>query len=155
VFGALLASLVVAGCVAPAASPPPPAAGVYLPEHESAIVDRTNQERIRRGLAPLTVTGELRDLARSWSHQVASTGVLQHRNLQAVLDGDRRFSAYLSLGENVHSMVPDQGPEAIVAGWMSSGGHRANLLDPYWTRIGVGVFRDANGKVWTTQDFGR
>lgn len=48
----------------------------------------------------------------------------------------------------------------LVTGWMNSPGHRANILDPYATRIGVGIYihREAeygntSERVWATQNF--
>jgi hypothetical protein len=37
---------------------------------------------------------------------------------------------------------------------MHSDGHRANILAPGFTRVGVGVFCTANGSIYLTQDFG-
>ncbi len=34
-------------------------------------------------------------------------------------------------------------PEAVVAGWMASPGHRANILSPNFTEIGVGLVSGA------------
>ncbi|MEU0937365.1 CAP domain-containing protein [Embleya sp. NPDC005971] len=36
-------------------------------------------------------------------------------------------------------------PEAVLALWMHSPQHRANILDPRWTRVGAGVHIDAMG----------
>ena len=48
----------------------------------------------------------------------------------------------------------------LVTGWMNSPGHRANILDPYATRMGVGIYIQQeieNGyvaeTVWATQNF--
>lgn len=50
--------------------------------------------------------------------------------------------------------------DAIVSGWLNSPGHRANILDPYATRIGVGIYikREIehgyiSETVWATQNF--
>ena len=46
-------------------------------------------------------------------------------------------------------------PQDAIAGWMSSSGHRANLLDPNSREIGMGYYRqDASGRGYFTQDFG-
>ena len=50
--------------------------------------------------------------------------------------------------------------DALVSGWLNSPGHRANILDPYATRIGVGIYikREIehgyiSETVWATQNF--
>jgi uncharacterized protein YkwD len=47
--------------------------------------------------------------------------------------------------------------QGIVRGWMASPGHRANLLRPGWTRIGIGsrigTFRGYGGATVVTADF--
>lgn len=42
----------------------------------------------------------------------------------------------------------------VVDGWMGSSGHRANILDPGFTRIGVAVARSANGTPYWTMVLG-
>ena len=43
-------------------------------------------------------------------------------------------------------------PAAVVAGWMNSEGHRANILSSAYTKIGVGYVAD--GHYWTQQFIG-
>src|SRR5439155_23515558 len=43
-------------------------------------------------------------------------------------------------------------PEVVVQGWMSSPGHRANILNPRFLDLGIGVAL-LNGKTFMTQDF--
>lgn len=43
----------------------------------------------------------------------------------------------------------------MLVGWMADPLHRANLLSPNYTEIGVGVAKTANGKVYFCQDFGK
>ncbi len=57
-------------------------------------------------------------------------------------------------GENVFCGYVS--PEEAIAGWMSSDGHRTNLLNPDWEEVGLGYYRrpgDVQGYV--AQDFGR
>lgn len=56
----------------------------------------------------------------------------------------------LAWAENVAS---GQQPNQVVAAWMNSPGHRANILNPRYTEIGVGFARDASGRSYFTQNF--
>lgn len=38
---------------------------------------------------------------------------------------------------------------------MSSAGHRANILNPAFADLGVGVARGADGRLYWVQNFGR
>jgi uncharacterized protein YkwD len=37
--------------------------------------------------------------------------------------------------------------------WMASPGHRANILNPSYRRIGIGVTQDSSGRYWAVVDF--
>lgn len=53
-------------------------------------------------------------------------------------------------GENIAEGQPT--PAAVVAAWMASPGHKANILGDY-TLTGVAVLRDSDGRAWWCQDF--
>jgi uncharacterized protein YkwD len=52
---------------------------------------------------------------------------------------------YKSAAENIAKGYST--PKAVVDGWMNSSGHRANILNPSFTHIGVGYVKDGN--IWT------
>ena len=60
--------------------------------------------------------------------------------------------AFTSVGENIahHATV-----EKSQAAFMSSDGHRRNILGSQWSKVGVGVCVDNNGFVYVTQLFVR
>jgi uncharacterized protein YkwD len=45
-------------------------------------------------------------------------------------------------------------PRAVMSGWMSSSGHRGNILDPNLTELGVWVARSVKGEPYWIQVFG-
>lgn len=55
--------------------------------------------------------------------------------------------------ENVLQNWNTADAEALVAQWANSPGHRANMLNPDITHIGVGVADTAKGKRYATQNF--
>ncbi len=113
--------------------------------HERHIVTLTNIEREKRGLHPLLWDSDLRDIARSHSKDMAENDYFAHRN--KVGDGatERGIKAGYScrkpgtigLGENIHFGLTD--PEYTVQSWMDSPGHRENMLDPTYDRVGIGI----------------
>jgi len=54
-------------------------------------------------------------------------------------------------GENIAS--GQRTPEAVVTAWMNSEGHRANILSPNFSKIGVGYATNSNGTPYWTQMF--
>ena len=59
---------------------------------------------------------------------------------------------FSAVGENIahHASV-----ERAETAFMSSEGHRRNILMTSWTRVGIGVCYDDNGYVYVTQLFAR
>ena len=86
-------------------------------------MDLVNVERKAQGLGPVTADPALMAAARERSKQ-AATGNLRH-----ILPAG-------AAGENL--AWGQRSPEKVVADWMADPPHRANILNPGWTRIGVG-----------------
>ena len=120
----------------------------------SDLFERLNAERRARGLAALDWDGDLARVAGDWSAEMASSGNFRHRDLGAAggLPGMSKFSA---LGENIAWVegYPNMGNQLHV-GWMRSEGHRANMLQRGFDRVGIGVVC-SGGRAWATQNFGR
>lgn len=102
------------------------------PGDESAFVAAVNRARANAGLPALVVDGQLTSLARGWAQHQASAGQISHAN--PISSGVT--STWSKLGENVGT-----GPsvQPIMDAFIASPGHRANILDPEFTHIGVGV----------------
>jgi uncharacterized protein YkwD len=105
------------------------------------VLDLTNAERIKAGLAPLVSNSQLEEAAQSYGEVLASSGCLRHTcgPVPDFTDRDQQagYLSWTSLGENIANGYPT--PEAVVAGWMASPAHRANILSPDYTELGVGV----------------
>jgi len=119
------------------------------PEAFSAEVVRlTNEERAKEGLSALTAANkDLKQAALLRAHESAE--LFSHTRP----DGRDCFTAFLecgirnvSMGENLAMGYTT--PAAVVADWMNSPGHRANMLDSDFTQIAIGVVLDDNGKVF-------
>jgi uncharacterized protein YkwD len=99
---------------------------------ESAFVASLNATRATAGGAPLTVDSELQSLARGWAEQMAAAGHISHANpISAGVTAD-----WLKLGENVGT---GGNVTVIMNAFIASPGHYANIMDPEFTRVGVGV----------------
>lgn len=132
-------------------SPAPPSAPAPIASdaaYAARIVTLVNNARAKAGLRPLAVSKCAEGYARSWSAHMAKAGVFAHRSdLAAVM---RACSAY-GIGENI--AYGNVSADTMMAMWMNSPGHRANILNPRYTHIGVGVSTTASGRVYGTQNF--
>ena len=145
-------------------TPPPLAAAELHPAlaelsgPAARVLELTNIERQNAGLSPLASSPQLGQAAQAYSQVLASGGCFAH-TCGPVPDMAQRieqagYTGWTAVGENIAAGY--QTPEAVVAGWMASPGHRANILNPQYTEIGIGLV--TNGKMpygtYWTQDFG-
>lgn len=112
------------------------------------MVALINAQRAAVGIGPLTAQSCPHGYAEPWSPRMAAAGGLSHQSIGALLSGCGAHSA----AENV-GMTSDQSPDALMALFMGSPDHRANILGPALRGVGVGAYRDARGVWWVTQDF--
>lgn len=116
------------------------------------ILQLVNKERAAAGLRSLALNSRLSAAAQAHSDEMARTGLYAHTDPDGSSPGDRIQRAgygWSMWAENIHHRQGS--PEDIMADWMKSPGHRANILNPNLREIGIGV--DADGTYWT-QDFG-
>lgn len=136
------------------------AAPPSLPSVETRIVELCNQVRQQHGLTTLEVSINLQGAAATHSQQMWDGKFFAHSNPSDPTDTlGRRLQASgvasLTSAENLfrsEGYKPDQLAEEAVQSWLASPGHRANLLNPKFNRIGVSVC-GANGNYVFTQDF--
>jgi uncharacterized protein YkwD len=108
-------------------------------------LSKVNGVRSSRGLAPLQLDGNLSSLAQGWSEHMARQGSLSHTpNL-----GDGVTANWTKLGENVGL---GGNSDIILNAFLNSPAHYANLTDPAFTHIGIGVAY-ASGLQFVTHRF--
>jgi uncharacterized protein YkwD len=161
----------------PAADPSPDAQGGSSPERtptgdgagtqtparpsgdrrlESQVVALVNRERAQVGCGPVRSEPRLALAARRHSQDMADNNYFEHtsqdgRDFTARIKaaGYRGFAAAenIAAGNGTAAGVMDQ--------WMTSEGHRNNILNCDLTELGVGVGKGGNYGIYWTQDFGQ
>ena len=117
-----------------------------------------NQARAAAGLDPVTPRSDLTAVARARSHEMIRLDYFAHFHpdghsaYELLADADITFAAagenlVKTFGDIAHSI--EIGFEAL----MNSPTHRANILKPNYTRVGVGSSSDANGMTIITTIF--
>lgn len=120
---------------------------------ERQVVELTNQERTANGLQPLSIDESLSAVAREKSNDMAVNGYFSHNSptYGSPFDMMQQFGvSYRTAGENIAQ--GQRSPEEVVNAWMNSEGHRANILNPDYTHIGVGYVESGNH--WTQMFIG-
>jgi len=106
---------------------------------EENIVKYTNAQRAKYGLAALEIDHDLMDSARQHAAWMASSRSLVHTS--------RPVAENIAMGQP-HS-------QSAVSDWMSSSGHRANILNRGYRQIGVAAYRTPGGTIYWCQQFRR
>jgi uncharacterized protein YkwD len=112
-------------------------AKVDLHPVEQAIIDGTNAERARYGLAPLALDPALERTARYHAAWMTNSHNLQHSSI--------------GVAENI--AWGQHSAQEAMSSWMSSSGHRANILNASYRRIGVSAYTAPDGSCFWCQQF--
>ena len=116
--------------------------------YEKEVVRLVNEIRAENGLQALTYDWELSRVARYKSQDMKDNKYFSHTSptYGSPFQMIKNFGiTYRSAGENIAKGYAT--PQAVVNGWMNSSGHRANILNASFNRIGVGYV--ASGNYWT------
>lgn len=108
-------------------------------ESEEQMLSLINRERTKKGLPPLRMDENLREVARSHANDMLQRGYFSHYTLEGMSPFDRmnKFGiAFIDAGENL-ALAPST--SIAHQGLMNSPGHRANILGPTFHKVGIGV----------------
>ena len=116
------------------------------------VADLVNEERAKAGLEAVTVDEKIesaalvraKEIELSFSHTRPDG-----RSFSTVLT--ENGISFQSSGENI--AWGQSSPEEVMNGWMNSSGHRANILNPDFKKIGVGFYQNQAGRKFWTQLF--
>ncbi len=137
---------------------------------EEAFVAMINAERSERGLSILAVDPMLTATARAHSEEMCSLDYFDHHSPTPGISSpmDRYLASakqlgqsqpeYLLVGENIYycSVSNDiYNVDYAHRALMASPGHRANILEPRFAKVGIGIYRSAKGEFWVTEMFSR
>ncbi|WP_241968416.1 CAP domain-containing protein [Streptomyces sp. ICBB 8177] len=143
----------------PASGPATPVA-TATPSAQSAsavaageVLALVNQARAKAGCQPLATDAKLTALAQDFSTEMGTRGFFDHTDPDGKSPWDRAKTLGIGnlAGENIARGQADA--QAVMAAWMQSPGHRANILSCDYHSIGIGVYYGPDGP-WWTQDFG-
>ena len=132
-------------------SPPPVSAPIDI---SYQCTDMVNSARAQAGVAAVTVVAAINQAAQGQSSYQASIQKMTHTGADGSNAGQRIAAqgyAWSTWAENVAAGQVDCA--SVMSAWMGSAGHRANILNPAMTSIGVGAVKGTNGVIYWTMDF--
>lgn len=116
--------------------------------YESEVIRLVNEIRVKNGLKALEADWELSRVARIKSQDMKDNNYFSHTSpvYGSPFNMIKNFGiSYKSAAENIAK--GQSTPQAVVNAWMNSQGHRANILNSSYTKIGVGYV--SGGNYWT------
>ncbi|HYC29684.1 MAG TPA: CAP domain-containing protein, partial [Chitinophagaceae bacterium] len=120
---------------------------------EAKMLELVNEERAKQGLKPLVADPELTVVARAHSKDMFARGYFSHITPEGKTPSDRIREAhvrFLVAGEN---LALGQTLAICHQGLMNSPGHRANILQPSYGRLGIGILDGGIYGLMITQNF--
>lgn len=116
------------------------------------VVELVNKERAKAGVSPLTIDTGLESAALVRTKEIQTSFSHTRPNGSSFATAIKEAGiSYRRSGENI--AWGQRTPEAVVNAWMNSDGHRANILNPNFGRIGVGYLTNASGTPYWVQLF--
>ncbi len=129
-----------------------PTENYTLEEYQKKLLELINTERTKHNLSTLRKDDQLEKMAQSHSEDMVTRNFFNHINPDNKSPNDRRkdFQIPFMVGENLASA-----PSLLHThyGLMESAIHRANILNPKWTKVGIGMKKNNNGQYITTEEF--
>ena len=120
---------------------------------EEKMLTLINAERMKRGLRALLADRDLGPVARAHSIDMFARGYFSHQTPEGLTPADRVKKAevrYLIMGEN---LALGQTLSICHRGLMDSPGHRANILNTAYGRVGIGILDGGVHGLMVTQEF--
>lgn len=138
-------------------------------EIERLIYEQVNERRVEHGRNRLSLDPGLSDVARSHSRDMGVRDYYAHESLDGETPADRAAGVCSAVGENINTedlFRPVRAPVGTVTlqneeeiadhlmnQWMNSEGHRENILNGRYSRVGIGVYITEDNEVYATQNF--
>lgn len=115
-------------------------------------------KRAKQGLKPLVMTdAKLSDCADAKAKDMVINNYFDHTSptYGSVTNMINKWGiSWRANGENISK--GQRTPQEVMNTWINSSGHRANILNPNFTHIGIGIAKNSSGQlVWVQQFIGR
>lgn len=126
-------------------------------QQANEVLQLVNAERSKQGLKSLTLSTNLTLIANEKSKDMAVKNYFSHTSptYGSPFQMLQHFGVkYRTAGENI--AAGQRTSKEVMNAWMNSSGHRANILNPNYTELGVGYYKGGSyGHYWTQEFIGK
>jgi len=119
---------------------------------EKNIFEQLNQERVKAGLPALEWNDLAADAARRHARMLSENGELSHQYAGEPSLPERLGATGARFTNAAENVARTEVLEDVHPALMNSSGHRANMLNPAYNAVGIGVV-EKKGRLYVTQDF--
>ena len=123
------------------------------PNYEAEMLQMINEERKKHGLKPLKADPVMLQIARAHSQDMFANGYFAHDDLEGRDPFDRMKSANIHFEAAGENLALAQTVEIAHVNLMNSPGHRANILNPSFGRVGIGILDGGFYGLMISQEF--
>lgn len=123
------------------------------PDLEMQMLELVNQERTKRGIPALKFDPELMRVARMHSDDMFKRGYFSHYTPQREDPFDRMKAAGIKFQTAGENLALGRTLKICHEGLMNSPGHKANILNPSFGRLGIGILDGGIYGLMISQEF--
>lgn len=135
----------------PTTKPSTPTNTSGISNYANQVLQLVNQERVKAGLSAFTTNTTITSAANKRAQETVQSFSHTRPNGSGFSTVLTEYGVpFRAAGENI--AYGQKTPQEVVTGWMNSPGHRANILNTNFGKIGIGVYQ-ANGVIYWTQEF--
>ena len=121
--------------------------------YEAEMLVMINEERQKHGLKPLQADPEMLQVARAHSQDMFAKGYFAHDDPEGKDPFDRMKAANIRFAAAGENLALAQTVEIAHVNLMNSPGHRANILNPAFGRVGIGILDGGFYGLMISQEF--
>lgn len=122
---------------------------------EQKILAKINEERRKVGVGALVQDNLIRNVARAHSRDMLENGYFSHVAKDGRTLADRLYAVNIDFDQAAENIATAPTSELVHLGLMNSQKHKDNILNPVFTRIGIGVMNAGQYGLMVTQDFAK
>jgi len=124
-----------------------------LTNEEQLAFTLLNADREANGLAPLKLNLAVSAVAQQHAQDEIDRSFFAHNNPDGLSPFDRMHAAGITFRFAGENLAIDQDVAAAEQALMNSPGHRANILSPDYTEVGIGIRFNSQGSLYIVQCF--
>lgn len=124
-----------------------------LTADEQRAFNLINADRVANGLSPLKLNLAVSTVAGRHAQDEINRNFFAHNNPDGLSPFDRLRAAGIPFSYAAENLAINQDVTTAEKAFMNSPGHRANILNPNYTEVGIGVRYNSQGSVYVVQNF--